>query len=354
MKLEEIRKRIDKIDNEILSLLNQRAEEVRGIVHLKEKRNLNIFSPEREASILRRLNKLNKGPLKKEDIEIVFKEILSVCRAIKVTLNIGYLGPEGTFTHLAAVKKFGKKANFVPCDSIREVFESVEKHHLDYGVVPIENSIEGVVSYTLDMFFESDLKICAEITLEIEHSLLVSRENKGKIERIYSNPQVFAQCREWLFKNYSQVELVPCASTAKAAQLARKHPQSGCIGSKILADLYKLKVVASEIEDKGPNVTRFLVISLTDSVPSGDDKTSVLFSIRDKVGALYEVLSSFKKWGINLTKIESRPSKRKPWEYYFFVDFCNHRQEENVKKVLKELEKSCIFLKILGSYPRES
>ena len=351
MELKKLRRKIDQLDEKILSFLNKRAKEVIKISEIKNKTNLGIFSPEREAEILSRIKKLNEGPLSNEDVEIIFREILSVCRSLKTTLKIVYLGPQGTFTHLAAIKKFGKKVKFLPSESIREVFERVEKEEVDFGVVPIENSIEGVVTYTLDMFFASSLKICSEVTLNIFLSLLGTGK---KIRRIYSHPVVFAQCRKWISKNYPDIELIPTSSTAYAALKAKQDKESACIGNKILANLYGLKVISSSIQDTSSNYTRFLVIAKNDSSPSGKDKTSILFSIKDKVGALHDVLSSFKKHKINLTKIESRPSKKKAWEYYFFVDFEGHKEDSLVKKALKELENNCLFVKVLGSYPKES
>ncbi|MCD6583575.1 MAG: prephenate dehydratase [Candidatus Omnitrophica bacterium] len=353
MSLKKLRGQVDNIDNQILKLLLRRAEVVEKINLIKEKKSMEFFSPEREAEILRRLKKINKGVLSDNDIELIFKEIFSVFRALKIKIKVTYLGPEGTFTHLAAVKKFGKKVNYISSETIREVFTIVEKGGADYGVVPVENSIEGVVTHTLDMFFESPLKICAEIIMEIHHDLL-SYSSKGKIMRIYSNPQVFAQCREWLVKNFPYVQLIPTSSTAKAALRVKKDRNGACIGSRILASLYGLKVISANIQDTPSNVTRFLVISKEDSLPSGEDKTSIIFSVKDKVGALHDALYSFKKFNINLTKIESRPSKRKAWEYYFFVDFGGHRTDKNVDKSLKELEKRCNFVKVLGSYPKES
>ncbi len=352
MKLKKLREKIDSIDEKILKLLSQRAKEVMGVSQLKKEIKLQSYSPEREALILSRLKKLNKGPLASEDLDMIFREIVSVCRSLRTELKVAYLGPQGTFTHLATIKKFGKKPKHIPAESIPGVFEKVEKGAVDYGVVPIENSIEGVVNYTLDMFFDSPLKVCAEIVLNISHSLLGA--SGKKIKRIYSNPQVFAQCREWISQNYPRIELIPTSSTAKAAQEAKKYPGGACIGNSILAQLYGLKVIASSIEDSSSNVTRFLVIAKNDSPTSGKDKTSVLFSIKDRVGALHDVLFSFKKHRINLTKIESRPSKKKPWDYYFFVDFEGHRDSALFKKALKELEKGCVFVKILGSYPKES
>ncbi len=353
MSIDSLRKKIDKIDNEIVRLLLERAKIVKRISVIKKRKNLDVFSPERERKILERLKKISTSVLKESDIELIFKEIFSVFRSLETNLKVVYFGPQGTFTHLAAIKKFGKKMEYCSCESINEVFEMVDKDNADFGVVPIENSIEGVVNYTLDMFLDSSLKICAEILLDIHHDLLANCFLK-KVKRIYSHPQVFAQCRKWLSGNLKNIELISCASTALAALKAKRDREGACIGSRILSSLYDLKILAKNIQDVNFNLTRFLVIAKKDSAPSGKDKTSLLFSIKDKVGALHDALYSFKKYKINLTKIESRPSKRKAWEYYFFVDFEGHRLDENVQKSLKELEKRCNFVKILGSYPKES
>jgi len=351
MKIEDLRKKVDNIDKKILGLLKKRAIEVLKINKLKEERKIEIYSPERELKILDSLKKINKNKIiSDEDIEIIFSQILSVFRALKTKLKIIYLGPEGTFSHLAALKKFGKKVEYRPIDSISDIFREVENSSADFGIVPIENSIEGFITYTEDMFFTSSLKICGEIVLNISHALL---SNAKYIKNIYSNPQVFAQCRTWILKNYPKANLISTQSTAKAALDAKKDKFGACIGSKILASLYNLKIVASSIEDFPYNYTRFLVIGKNDSPPSGKDKTSILFSLQDRVGILHDALAFFKKYNINLTKIESRPSKKKPWEYYFFVDFIGHRNSKKVQRALKELEKVCIFLKILGSYPIE-
>lgn len=352
MQLKKLRDKIDTIDEKILGLLNQRASEVIKVGKLKKKKNIKTFSPEREATMLNRLKKINEGIFSSTDVENVFREILSACRSQHYVLKIAYLGPQGTFTHLASMKKFGKKSKYLSTESISDVFDRVEKGEVDYGVVPIENSTEGAVNYTLDMFFVSTLSICAEITLNISHALC--GKSLKRIKRVYSNPQVFAQCRKWLSRSLKGAELVPVFSTAKAALKAKKDVYGACIGNKVLANIYGLKIIASSIEDSPNNYTRFLVIAKNDSFASGKDKTSILFSIKDKVGALYDVLYSFKSCSINLTKIESRPSKKKPWEYYFFVDIEGHRSSSLVKKALTKLKRNCIFIKILGSYPKES
>ncbi|MCP4652525.1 MAG: prephenate dehydratase [Candidatus Omnitrophica bacterium] len=352
MGLNDLRNSIDNIDGKILNLLNLRAKEVLKISEFKRNKKLKAYSPDREANLLRRLRKLNQGPLSSKDTDIIFGEVMSVCRALHAKLKISYLGPEGTFTHLAARKKFGKKTAYVSSDSIADVFEKVEKGDADYGVVPIENSTEGVVKHTLDMFATSPLKICSQITLNISHFLL-SKTTLSRVKKIYSHPQAFAQCRKWITANTPGVKLVDALSTAKAAQLAKKDSAGACLGNKVLAQIYKLRIISSSVEDSSNNRTRFLVIAKNDSPTSGKDKTSVLLAMQDKVGALHDTLLVFKKGKINLTKIESRPSKKKAWEYYFFVDFQGHKNSDNVEKVLKELSKNCT-IKILGSYPDEN
>ncbi|MBU2102519.1 MAG: prephenate dehydratase [Candidatus Omnitrophota bacterium] len=351
MGLQKVRKAIDAIDDQIMQLLNCRAKEVLRVNALKEKNKLDIYAPQREAAILARLKRIKSSSLSAEDIEIIFREIFSVFRSLQNPVRVVYLGPEGTFTQAAAMKQFGKRAAYRAVATISDVFDEVERAETDYGVVPIENSIEGVINYTLDVFFDSPLKICAEVTLPISHALLARRG--VTIKRIYSKLEVFPQCRRWLNQHYPHVELVPASSTAKAAILANGDRYGACIGHKSLAALYDLHIIASSIEDAAHNVTRFLVIAKNDSFASGNDKTSVLFSVKDRVGVLYDVLASFKQYKINLTKIESRPSKKKPWEYYFFVDFLGHRSSPRVEKALRALARHCVFLKILGSYPKE-
>ena len=350
MSLEKHRSNIDAIDKKILGLLGRRAKEVKQITSLKKEGQIPTYSAEREAQILRRLSAHGQGDLSREDIEAVFSEIMSVCRGLHAGLRIAYFGPEGTFTHMAALKKFGKKPDFIPYDTISDVFEAVERGEADYGVVPVENSTEGVVNHTLDMFFTSSLQICDQITISVSQCL-ISRADISKVKKIYSKQIVFGQCRKWLATNMPHVQLVDCISTAKAAQIAAKDKNAACIGNKILADIYGLKTLRSGIEDSARNYTRFFVIAPKDSLPSGKDKTSLLLTIKDRVGALHDILASFKKVGINLTKIESRPSKEKPWEYRFFVDFEGHRLNDNVKKVLVDLARHCTLVKILGSYP---
>lgn len=349
-KLKMLRKKIDHLDEEMLRLLNQRTMFAAQISQEKLKAGLKRFAPERESEILNKLTRENKGPLKNEALKAVFSEIISSSRSIGRPLRIAYLGPRASFTHLASLQSFGSSANYIDCDNIADIFTAVEKEHADYGVVPIENSIEGAVTYTLDMFVDSALLICSEIYLEISHNLL-GRYPLQKIRQVFSNPQVFGQCKAWLRNNLPKAELLMVSSTTRAACEARSHKHSAAIASLLAAKEYGLKVICRGIEDSPHNVTRFLVIGKQASLPSSHDKTSIMFSIKDKIGALHDVLVPFKKHNINLTKIESRPSRKKAWDYYFFVDLEGHYQNVNVKKALASLEKLCLFLKILGSYP---
>lgn len=348
--LDKLRDKIDKLDAHLVKLLNQRARITREIAKIKKLQGQARYCPDREKQIFSRLRQLNRGPLPNAALEGVYKEIMSGSLTQCKPLVVAYLGPQASFTHQAALKKFGSQAKYVALNSISEIFSEVEKQGADYGVVPIENSIEGAITHTLDMFTDSDLKICAQIILEITHNLLANCP-QSKIKRVYSNPQVFAQCRMWLERNLPLAEKIEVSSTARAAQLAAKEKNSASIAAALAAGIYKLKVVVPNIEDSPHNITRFLVISRHEINPSGSDRTSILFSIKDRVGALQDMLVPFKKHRINLTMIESRPSKKKAWDYYFFIDLVGHYKQRNVLIALKELEDKCRFLKILGSYP---
>ncbi|NQU73161.1 MAG: prephenate dehydratase [Candidatus Omnitrophica bacterium] len=353
MELARLRKQIDKIDKKVVENLNIRAKISLEIANAKKANKMSTYAPDRESDVYKRVVSENKGPLLDEHIKTIYREVMSGTLSIEGPMRIAYLGPQATFTHLASIKKFGSSVKHVPVNSITEVFAEVEKGRADYGVVPIENSIEGAVSHTLDMFMESELKICSEISLEISHHLLMSQTVKRgpKVKKIYSNPQVFGQCRIWIEANFPNAELVEVSSTAKAAEIAKKDKTSACIASSLAAKHYCLRVIAKSIEDYGHNVTRFLVIGRTEPSQTKEDKTSIMFSIRDKLGALHDMLVPFKKNKINLTKIESRPSKRRAWDYYFFVDLQGHHEDTSIKKALKELEKQTTFIKVLGSYP---
>ncbi|MBE0477726.1 prephenate dehydratase [Candidatus Aerophobetes bacterium] len=351
MSIEKFREEIDEIDSRFVELLNKRAEKVLQICKIKQQEGKSYYSPGREKIVTERLIALNKGPLPDEQLKEIIKTILHSFLALQRKLKIVYFGPPATFTHLAAIKNFGPNAEYIPAKNISEIFGLMEKGKADYGVVPVENSTEGVVSHTLDMFLDSDLKICAEVILEVAHHLL-GRGKLANIRKVYSHPQAIAQCRRWLEEHLASAVICETESTAKAAQLASQEDTSGAIASEVAASLYGLTIIEDHIEDSSHNYTRFLIIGREYAERSGEDKTSILFSIKDRVGALHGMLVPFRKHSINLTKIESRPTKKKAWEYVFFVDFMGHKDDEDVKKALSELEKECFFLKILGSYPK--
>jgi len=350
-KLEELRGVIDGFDDRLLKLLNERAKIVIEIGRLKKKQKSEFHVPDREKAIIERLTTKNKGPFPNESLKVVLREIFSASLSLESPVKIAYFGPRATFTHLASIQHFGSAAQYVPVNSIRDVFAEVEKGLAEYGVVPIENSIEGVVSYTLDMFMDSELKVAAEVMLEVSQNLMNKSGKLSDIKKVYSHPQPAAQCRGWLEDNLKGVPIFEAASTSKAAELASEDPSSAAIASMLAAEVYGLKVVKAKIEDVANNFTRFLVISRKSPPKSGHDKTSILFSVKDKAGALYGMLHPFARHGINLTKIESRPSRKKAWEYNFFVDMEGHYEDPEVGAAIEELSKDCLSLKVLGAYP---
>jgi chorismate mutase/prephenate dehydratase len=350
--LEILRRKIDEVDRKILELLNERGSIAVKIRELKQENSFHIYDPVREREIEENLKKMNKGPLSTESIVSIFREIISGCRSLQHTLKVAYLGPEGSFSHQLAFKEFGSLAELIPLDSVEEVFEEVEKGKANYGVVPVENSVEGSIGTVLDMFLKSELRIYSESFERINHFLLSKTGNFGDIKVVASHPQALGQCRKWLSKHLKNVEIREMPSTAKAAQVASRDKKVAAIAGKIAASIYKLRIVEEHIEDNPLNTTRFFVIGKESARPTGDDKTSIVFSLKDEPGKLHKALLPFAEAGINLTKIESRPSKERPWEYVFFVDFEGHICSEEVKKVLSEVQKNSIFLKILGSYPK--
>ncbi len=351
--IQQFRKEIDRIDDEILRLLNERSKSVIEIGKLKKESdsNANLHTPGREAEIVNRLMAQNQGPFPNEAIRPVYREIMSASLSLEGPQKVAYFGPAATFTHLACIKKFGASAQYVPVNSIKDVFDEVERGRANFGVVPIENSTEGVVNYTLDMFVDSTLLIYGEVLLEVSHNLLSKTGRIEDITKIYSHPQPIAQCRHWLETNLPQVPVSEVTSTARAAEICATDPTAAAIASELAAQLYGLKIIKARIEDNVHNFTRFLVLSKKAPERTGKDKTSVMISVKDKVGALYDLLRPFASHGLNMTKIESRPSRRKAWEYIFFVDVEGHIEEEPVKKALEEIKSRCLFMKILGSYP---
>lgn len=357
-KLQAIRERIDKLDEELQHLINERAKCAQEVAQVKQERakqkdgaDAEYYRPEREAGILRKIQERNQGPLSNEEIARLFREIMSACLALEQILNIAYLGPEGTFTQAAALKHFGHSINAVSMSAIDEVFREVESGSANYGVVPIENSTEGVINHTLDMFLQSSLHICGEVELRIHHHLLTSNTSLENIQKVYSHQQSLAQCREWLDTNLPNAERVSVGSNAEAAKLVVAENNSAAIAGNTAAEIYGLKILSENIEDEPDNTTRFLVIGKQEVQPSGHDKTSLLISAPNKAGALYGLLTPFIQNEISLTKIESRPSKSGMWEYVFFIDIDGHQNDEPVKKALSELKKEASLLKVLGSYP---
>lgn len=350
MSLEDLRKKINALDEKMVTLLNERAQLSMAVGKHKIENKKAIYAPDREKEVLKRLASLNKGPISNESFEAIYREVMSSSLALEKDLTIAHLGTKGSFTHAAANKKFGSSVCYEECSSVFDVFRKVEQGQCDYGVVPVENSVEGAVTDTFDLLVDSDLRICAQILIKIEHYLMAKTDIKS-IKKIYSNPQVFGQCRTWLLQNLPEVGLIPVASTTMAAQKASKEKGAAAIASNLAAKVYDLKVIKGNIQDIAHNSTRFLVVAKQDVPATGKDRTSILFSIKDKVGTLYAMLTPFYKNKINLTKIESRPCKKRAWDYYFFVDFEGHRDDAKVKKALDQLEEMCKYLKVLGSYP---
>ena len=354
--IQQYRKEIDRLDDEILRLLNERSKNVIEIGKLKKQSGVeaNLHTPAREAEIVERLTRQNRGPFPNDAIRSVYREVMSASLSLEGPQKVAYLGPRATFTHLACIQKFGQSAQYIPVNSITDVFNEVERGRANFGVVPIENSTEGVVNHTLDMFIDSNLLIYGEVQQEVSHHLVSKADSLGGIKKIYSHPHAIAQCRNWLETNLPGVHVSEVHSTARAAEIAAEDPTTAAIASELAGQLYGLKVLKARIEDNINNYTRFLVLSQKPAERTGKDKTSIMLSVKDKVGALYELLRPFASSGVNLTKIESRPSRRKAWEYIFFIDCEGHMDEDRIKKALTELKSRCLFLKILGSYPAHS
>ncbi len=352
-----LRDQIDAIDKQIHTLLNNRARCAQQVAEVKEKhqgaQDAVFYRPEREAQVLRRVMERNEGPLADKEVARLFREVMSVCLALEKPMHVAFLGPRGTFTQQAANKHFGHSANCIPFSSMDEVFREVEAGGAHYGVVPIENSIEGMVNHTLDLFKRFSLKICGEVELKIHHHLLrCTATDLNGITRIYAHQQSLAQCRSWLDSHFPSVERVAVSSNAEAARLAAEEGETvAAIASDMVADLYQLNIVTRNIEDQADNTTRFLIIGDQDVGPSGHDKTSILVSVRDKAGALYEILEHFQKHKISLTRIETRPGMQESGQSMFYIDFEGHAAEPAIESVLRELEVQSTELKQLGSYP---
>lgn len=351
MNLDDWRSRINDLDNRILQLLNQRAEAVLQIGDLKRRKDAPVYAPDREAEILRRLSESSAGPLGGEAIGAIWREILSASRALESSLTVAYLGPPATFTHQAALRQFGSSVKLQPAKTIVEVFDDVERQRAHFGVVPVENSTEGAVNVTLDRLIDSDTLICGELRLEITQNLLSRATGLDGIKRVLSHPQGLAQCRGWLAQHLPDVATEQATSTAAAAEMAAADVTVAAIASDLAGELYHVPILRPGIEDNPHNSTRFLVVGRHPSGPTGHDKTSILFAMRNEPGTLYRILEPLARLGINLTKIESRPAKQRPWEYVIFVDVEGHRDTAPVSSVLREIGERTLFLKVLGSYP---
>lgn len=350
--VKKLRAKINQIDLRLLKLINKRAEIAKKIGYIKFLKGYKIYSPEREKQVIERVIKHNKGPLSNDDLKEIFTLIIQICRYQQKKFTIAYLGPEGTFTHLAALKIFGYKNRYIAKETIGDVFYSVEKDEAEYGVVAVENTTEGIVTHTLDMFLECDLYICGEINMKISQCLISKENSIDKIKYVYSHPQAIAQCKNFINTKLKNAKICEVSSTAEAAKIVQKKKYSAAISSEIAAKLYNLNILEKNIQDLEDNYTRFIVIGKNLIAGSGKDKTSIMFTLKDRVGILHDALAPFKKYGINLTKIESRPSKQRPWEYVFFVDFVGHINDKNVQKAISELKDLCVYYKFLGSYPR--
>jgi len=346
--LSRLRERIDRIDDKLLRLLNERAAIAQEIGHLK---NGSIYRAEREAQVVRRLQEANRGPLPAESISVLFKEIMSACRALEQPLTVAYLGPQGTFSEAAAVKHFGHAVTGLPCTNIDEVFRSVERGEAVFAVTPVENSTEGAVNRTLDLLLNSPLRICGEVKLRIRQHLMRQVDDLTGIEVVYSHAQSLGQCHEWLGTHLVGVKTIRVTSNAEAARMAAENPGAAAIAGELAAEHYGLKIVARDIEDEPNNTTRFLVLGQEDAAPSGSDKTSLVLSTTNRPGALLELLAPLAGHDIGLTKLESRPARNGDWDYVFYVDIDGHRNDPNIQRALAAVEETCRFMKILGSYP---
>jgi chorismate mutase/prephenate dehydratase len=349
MNISEHRKAIDHLDEQIVRLLNERTHHVLEIGNLKLKHGEEIYAPHRELAVLQRLAKLNKGPISEDSLRAIYREIMSSALSLEKSMTIAFFGPEATFTHQAAIRRFGASLRYSAQKTIADVFAEVSRNRADYGVVPVENSTEGVVTHTLDMFADSDLKIVAQIVMPIQQCLI--GKSRTSIKRLYSHPQPLGQCRAWIHKNLPDAEIIETSSTTRAAELASQEKGSAAIASALAAERYNLQVLETDVQDNSANMTRFFVLGRQCSPPTGHDRTSVMFSIADHVGALHKALAPFRRLKLNMTKIESRPSKRKAWEYFFFVDCDGHYEDRRVADALAELSRECNFVKVLGSYP---
>lgn len=352
--LSELRQQIDSIDQQILQLINQRAECAIQVAKTKqaEGETGSFYRPDREAQVLRRIKEINPGPLSDNTAAHLFREVMSACLALEKPLEVAYLGPQGTFTQQATFKHFGHAVKDIPVATINEIFQAVESGHCQFGVVPVENSTEGVIAHTLDRFINSPLQICGEVEIRVHHNLLGKMYSMAEITEVYSHQQSLAQCRQWLNSHLPNAVCTAVSSNAEAARLASLDSTKAAIAGLVAAELYDLKVLEKNIEDEANNTTRFIVIGQQQPASTGIDKTSILVSTGNQPGALHRILAPFAEHGISMAHIESRPSRQGLWEYVFFIDIDGHRDDSDVAKALDTLQNNVKLLKILGSYPK--
>jgi chorismate mutase/prephenate dehydratase len=350
-KLKPLREKIDTIDAQILDLLNQRARLAQEVGHVKAETNAPVFRPEREAQVLRGVAERNPGPLLAGDVQTIFREIMSSCRALEKRVTVAYLGPSGTFSEQAVYKQFGSAVETLPCLSIDEVFRATEAGTADFGVVPIENSSEGAINRTLDLLLSTPTIISGEVDIPVHHSLMTKTGSMDGVKVVCAHSQALAQCQVWLGQNYPQIERRAVASNAEAAVMASQDPTIAAIASEIAGEQYKLGVVKGHIQDDPHNRTRFAVIGYLHTNPSGSDRTSLVLAVPNRSGAVYNLLAPLAANGVSMTRFESRPARMGTWEYYFYVDIEGHVQQPHVAKALDELKDSAAFYKLLGSYP---
>jgi len=350
-----LRQRIDQIDGQLLTLLNQRAQTALEVGKVKQSLDAasHVLKPEREAAVIRRLQALNAGPFTPQAIEAVWNQIISTCRGLESTLSVAYLGPQGSFSEEVAFKHFGHAITCVRCDSFDEVFRAVEAGQADAGMVPVENSTEGAVNRTLDLLLHSPLKVLGERSLRIHHNLLTQSGSLEGVTRVMAHPQALAQCRDWLTRNQPNLAREPASSNAEAARIASLDPSVAAIASDVAATAWGLGIVVAGIQDDAQNRTRFLAIGQVESAPSGEDKTSIILAVPNRPGAVYDMLSPLAKHGVSMTRFESRPARTGQWEYYFYIDVLGHRDDPSVAQALVQLQQEVAFFKVLGSYPRQ-
>ena len=353
-KLKPLRDQIDAIDAQLLALLNERARVAQQVGHVKAETNAPVFRPEREAQVLSRIAGTNPGPLLSSDLQSIFREVMSACRALENRVTVAFLGPVGTYSEQAVWRQFGQSVDALPCVSIDEVFRSVEAGTAGFGVVPVENSTEGTVNRTLDLLLQTTLSISGEVALPVHHSLMTRSGSMDKVMRICAHSQALAQCQSWLNQHYPNIERHAVASNGEAARIASEDGSVAAVASEMAATRYGLSIVHAHIQDDPHNRTRFFVVGRLTPSASGKDQTSLVLSVPNKPGAVYELLAPLAKHGVSMTRFESRPARTGRWDYYFYVDIEGHANDTKVAQALAELQAQAAFFKVLGSYPHTS